>query len=84
MKFIGNTSSIDLIIDGFETSESIQYIKKIISGNLCELIEEDLKAEEKESGKKLCEKLLNGAFKSGIGNALSEFIKNIKNREKRL
>lgn len=84
MKFIGNTSSLDLITDGFETSETIPYIKQILSGNLCELIEEEMKAEEKESGKKFCEKLLNGAFKNGIGNALSEFIKNIKSREETL
>ena len=84
INFIGNTSALDLITDGFETSESIKDINQILNGNLCELIGEEIQYDEKNDGKRICETLLNGAFKNGIGNAFSEFIKNIKSREETL
>ena len=80
IKIIGNSSASNLIIEGFETSKSIKDVNTILSGNLCEIFGKELNNEEKAT----CEQLLNGAFKNGIGNAISEFVKNIKSREQTL
>ena len=79
----GNTSAEALINNGLEIlkEHDSKNLTLIMKENLCLFLVDynDIKLESDEF--LLCEKLLNGAFKQGISNVVTELIQKLKSRE---
>ena len=77
---LGNLTTFSLVPAFLEAKEKLNSAKfdKILSDNLCEVLIEALEFEENSFEHKKCERLINGALKSGLANAENEFIKSLK------
>lgn len=79
MNLIANNSAINIVLDGIDDSRKSSKLNQLITGNLCDLITEKHNFNQKQT--LICETMMNGAFKMGLGASISELIKSMKNRE---
>lgn len=79
VNMMANNSAMNIVIDGIDDSKKFAQMSQLLSGNLCELLSTQYNFISEQ--KLICESLLNGAFKKGLGTTISEVFKSIKNRE---
>lgn len=79
MNMIANTSAMNIVLDGIDDTKKLVLMSQLLRGDLCELLAKEYNFIDKQTF--ICENLLNGAFKKGLGTTISELFKSIKNRE---